>query len=539
MRKTILLSVLLFSVSLFAQINGMKNFPYPVSSGNCSSAMVQFNNNYYMFFYDSASTGFLRLAVSKSSDGNQWSTPVAIAADQSYDDFLSIAATVFKNKITVVFKGPDHKPNIITSADGTTFTTPVDVLIGSTITSRTQMNLFMYASADSLYITSGSGRFVTTADLVTWKAMSTYLLNPCVIPLSGTQEAFIYESVDNTIMLTVYNGTTYTTAINILPADMKGYYPRVAKGGDGSWYVVFRTKVNTTYNLPPWDIAYIKSTDNMATWSQPVMVTSYKGFDLLSSVMPGSAEPIITFFSDRPFFSTDKKPVISYCSLTAVDPEADSPALLWQNAYITNLSRVLTIQGIFANLQPGDVKYALIKKYLITDSVDLYDDGLHGDSLANDNIWGNKVAVRPYDSISYTFALKRNDLTGHSMTFGIYSMPSSDINSSYLFDADHFQLPMNNAGVLGDVMINGIAGGLLDGKVVLYSGGFYLSAVTPDKQIATAVASASRIQDYIPGRVDAQAIDPFPDIFVVRSTDAPFSIMDEMERRSYTGRRFL
>jgi hypothetical protein len=105
------------------------------------------------------------------------------------------------------------------------------------------------------------------------------------------------------------------------------------------------------------------------------------------------------------------------------------------------------------------------------------------------------------------------------------------VGASFLFNINNFVLPMNNQGILAAVTLsNGsrnVTLGEFQGKGVLFSGGFMMSGYTVDTNthaktvFANAVASASRIQDYTPGRTKADASDD-PQIYVVKRSDPDF-----------------
>ncbi|MDP4117333.1 MAG: hypothetical protein Q8903_14455, partial [Bacteroidota bacterium] len=102
--------------------------------------------------------------------------------------------------------------------------------------------------------------------------------------------------------------------------------------------------------------------------------------------------------------------------------------------------------------------------------------------------------------------------------------------NAYRFNINNINLPLNRSGVLADVSIAtpGIPsalqkGGVFDNQIFLFSGGFYLSGIDAQGHPWTnAVASASRIQDYLPGPV-GKSDDPKAQLYVVSSSDAPFS----------------
>ena len=109
-------------------------------------------------------------------------------------------------------------------------------------------------------------------------------------------------------------------------------------------------------------------------------------------------------------------------------------------------------------------------------------------------------------------------------TAKIYS-PSSINESgfngdSYRLNINNINLPMSRAGVMADVNIppDGTLG-RFDGFGFLYSGGFFLSGYSGSRLWANAVASASLVEDYVPGTVAKGSSDPNAGIYVVKRTD--------------------
>jgi hypothetical protein len=93
---------------------------------------------------------------------------------------------------------------------------------------------------------------------------------------------------------------------------------------------------------------------------------------------------------------------------------------------------------------------------------------------------------------------------------------------AFRFFINNINMPMNSSGVMGDVSIGGSSEGRIDGINFLFSGGFFLSGKNPNGSLwANAVASASRIQDFQPGRARAAASDD-AQIYVIDGANPPF-----------------
>jgi hypothetical protein len=96
--------------------------------------------------------------------------------------------------------------------------------------------------------------------------------------------------------------------------------------------------------------------------------------------------------------------------------------------------------------------------------------------------------------------------------------------TEYRFNINNINLPINNKGVLAAVNIppDGTLG-RYDGIGFLFSGGFMLSGLNADTLWANGVATASLIENYIPGNVGADQYDPRYKVYAVTKYDGPFS----------------
>ncbi|MBU2445747.1 MAG: T9SS type A sorting domain-containing protein [Bacteroidetes bacterium] len=138
----------------------------------------------------------------------------------------------------------------------------------------------------------------------------------------------------------------------------------------------------------------------------------------------------------------------------------------------------------------------------------------------------------------FSFSLSSSILLFGLIFFQLNFIPAQQLNSNksdkgetqsnssgaFVFHVNNIILPMNNRGVIGDVSIPPYpAGGYFQGKSFLFSSGFFMSGYTDTTLWANAVATASRIQDYLAGPVGANPSDPKNIIYVVDRIDPPFS----------------
>ena len=94
--------------------------------------------------------------------------------------------------------------------------------------------------------------------------------------------------------------------------------------------------------------------------------------------------------------------------------------------------------------------------------------------------------------------------------------------SQYRFFINNINMPMDNKGIMADVQLLDGQGGLYNNIEFLYSGGFWLSGYNGDSLWANAQATASQMENYIPGKVGSDPNDPLNKVYVVDKDDPPF-----------------
>ncbi len=100
---------------------------------------------------------------------------------------------------------------------------------------------------------------------------------------------------------------------------------------------------------------------------------------------------------------------------------------------------------------------------------------------------------------------------------------------AYYLKLDRFELPFTNNGILADVQISpNEAQAKFDGKPIIFSGGFLLGGymypgTAFEQRWINGVVTTHRIEDYYPGKVGMDRNDPNAKIYIVQSSDPPFS----------------
>ncbi len=96
------------------------------------------------------------------------------------------------------------------------------------------------------------------------------------------------------------------------------------------------------------------------------------------------------------------------------------------------------------------------------------------------------------------------------------------VGDAYALNINNIYMPLNRKGVLADVNVppNG-SEGQFGGHSFLFSGGFFLSGYSNGDLWANAVASASLVEDYLPGE-NGDPNNPDAQLYRVGSEDPPF-----------------
>ena len=94
---------------------------------------------------------------------------------------------------------------------------------------------------------------------------------------------------------------------------------------------------------------------------------------------------------------------------------------------------------------------------------------------------------------------------------------------AYRLFINNIDMPLNRKGIIAavDVPPDG-PGGMFNGNIFLFSAGFFLSGFADGQLWANAVASASLVEDYLPGTVEGGPGNPNAVLYVLNSQDEPF-----------------
>jgi len=86
---------------------------------------------------------------------------------------------------------------------------------------------------------------------------------------------------------------------------------------------------------------------------------------------------------------------------------------------------------------------------------------------------------------------------------------------------NNFSFPIDNKGIIADVNDRGVR---FNEKMVIFSGGFYLSGYAGKDCWSNGQFSSARINDYVPGPVGSSVYDSKNSVYLVTKYDSPFGL---------------
>jgi len=298
--------------------------------------------------------------------------------------------------------------------------------------------------------------------------------------------------------------------------------PKLYKDTQGNLHIFYREIKYAIGGFRNSDYFRISSSDNGVTWQTPVQLTRYKGDDANLNINPQSVSPIIVFSGLR--YSANGKTRLWFGDGLTMGDIAAPPVI-----YSTKMLPAVPALGdsIFFLVYAGYHQAGLNGKIIGTINelpveFNLYDDGLHNDSTANDGIFkGFAKIASPGDYGRLTV----------QMTGGPYSISSAEFTFAFLingvaamdgFSTGRLWVPFDRNGVIADVTIDGKSSLRYDSIPVIFSNGFSLSGIKDGAVWSASVMSASRIDDYQTGPAGVLPEDPRNGIYRVAIQDSVF-----------------
>lgn len=260
------------------------------------------------------------------------------------------------------------------------------------------------------------------------------------------------------------------------------------------------------------DIFYKKSTDNGLTWGNEERFTKYLGDDRNLN---------LTLFGQRPFVSFSTKRYNDsyqiYYGILELSSDSFTPPLILgpEITPYDAMNRSLTLNVTVFDDESVEGVYTFT---LDSTTVKLFDDGNHDDVNPGDSIYGNTVHISfqtnsPYGVIdpNQIFLPLRNNgtLADANVAFRVVSYVSAIDNN-------------DNISYMGQGLNSNIHSGRYAEAGFLFSGGLFISGYSNNTLWACAQATASRINNFLPGKVGMNPKDPINLVYNVYSSDPSF-----------------
>ncbi len=436
--------------------------------------------NYYMKFSD--------------DNGLTWSSPISFpGASALYINSYSSKLMNFNNEIWMLYNKYDRAAFVKSTDDGNSWTSEE----------------FIYQFDDNHLATS----------LHLFKANTKFIL--------------IYnykkEDYNNIEMITSSDsGATWSEETIVLNSENRSRYFSAVQKNENEIEIFYSKVLETQFDsIFQSDIYSMSTTDAGLIWSEESKFTNFVGNDSHPDITKTDEDVYISFRSARN--TGDNSFSIWYGK---IDTTIDSSA----SPYIYNIQHVkgpdsLSIQ-ITALIDDDTGLDSVLIDYSVNENilmpVQMFDDGLHNDSLDNDKIFGYRFAnFENFDLLKFNIRASDDQSNQVSSEEKIFYFSSESTVSSALIDINNIKLPINNRGILADVFIpdytnNGLHNGTYDGETFLFSGGFYMSGMANDNLWGNGILSASRIEDYQSGKINSDPNSPINQLYVVRSSDPAF-----------------
>ncbi|MCX8057238.1 MAG: T9SS type A sorting domain-containing protein [Ignavibacteria bacterium] len=317
----------------------------------------------------------------------------------------------------------------------------------------------------------------------------------------GTSQKDIYITYSD-------NGTSWSTPTPLLNSLEIEDKPIIVDDASDKKRIYFIKSFPTTItNFKQFDICYIQTTDNGATWSSPIKVTTHVSNDILLSYFKIQNDDYVLFTTDR--YKGYGEIDLAYKKVTDGIESETVPYfynVLWE--YVGN-SSAIKFKAYF--LETSSPLRVFIKTY--NGELELFDNGVSPDITANDNIYTNQISL---SSLAFENHIGVNSIFTHISNFGIPVQSKNDLTveiKAIVNNQNQFTFKRNIYFSLD---------GMFEDVNFLFSGGFMLSGYHNNFIWANGNFGGIRLQDYQFGKFGSSPSDPKNKVYKIRKTDPLF-----------------
>jgi hypothetical protein len=543
MKHLFYLIILLFlPISIYSQIEDITRLPVQNPSQSIKeSAPVWISENEIMIFYVSPTLD--TIYSTKSNDrGITWQEPKVVQLVElvTTQDLLYLTALRSNTgRILLAWSVRAESMKLIYSNDdGVNWSEPVEILGGGTIPvfrkSNEFLNLTQFETGEILlsfnpfygtflpyYKTSHDDGITWSEEAVEFPGMTGFTIRDLTIISVGRNSllgVFQFRKENNDGIysrLSTDGGNSWSDTVSIVNNPLNETRPKVIKAEDGSIQLIYLIENKSGFeNYKQNDIYLLESTDSGISWIEDRRFTHYIGDDKFINISGRDNKILLSIATER--FTNDYQ--ISFGILGETEEISTPPKVLELGiTEIDYVNKQFALNATVIDDENVDKVEVMFDETLDYD--ELFDDGAHNDLDSGDNVYGN-----------------------------IFNFVKPGANKSFMMDVNKIELPFSNKGILADVRVDVTSpiklnaydinnyfiskkdtisytfgsGARFEEGTFLFSGGFYLSGYSNGDLWANAVASASLVEDYLPGLVGGDPESSLNNIYVVYNDDIPF-----------------
>jgi hypothetical protein len=539
-----LIFCLFFLVNVFAQVSYPTHFQnqFDTVSNKESFFLGLPDNTMLMLWYERGNSA---IQTAKSYDGGlswDYSQYIVWFTEENPVDINAIVLNA--GRILVAFKNTKYKA-IYSDNNGETWSEPYELptlgvlsryKVANTSLSMLSDGTAVFVFSYQLSPSSPSQKIYTisSSDGINWsenQLIDSLGNNGNIVGINSNNIMLVYETYGNPNKDIVYRtssdgGINWSDQQILLSDAYNKFKPRIIKDNtDKLWLLYYRSDPTVFQGYSQNEIYFTTSTDQGLSWTVPDKFSDYAGEDELSSLSIWNGSPIVSFGSTRNQNFQDSFYQIYY-GFPETNSDVSTPPYLYDFSILPpqpEENEPIT----FRVLADDEISLYSVKAFIDNngsiDSLDMYDDGEHNDSLPGDNIYGAVIENGFPNGTMLIYDFLLTDVDNNTAGFkGSYvAIPNLVYLNTYLVEDNKLKLPLNNHGVLANVE-DTTQGLHFDESSVLFSGGFYLSGYYQNEVWTNAVASASLVEDYLPGPVGSIPNDFRNSLYIIKSSDLPF-----------------
>jgi hypothetical protein len=204
------------------------------------------------------------------------------------------------------------------------------------------------------------------------------------------------------------SGASWSEPVPVLNSEVDEVMPRVLRAVDGVLWLVYYKKLPAPVlsDAEQYDIHYMQSYNDGDSWTAPERFTHYVGYDGRHNAVLFDNRPFISFFSER--WASDIGQRQIWYGIIGTTQDNNPPPAVFNHAIADTIDESVIDIHAFVDDETGisDVKLFYSLNDVMGDPVQMYDDGLHGDWDANDNVWAGQIG--PFeigDQVYYGFSV--------------------------------------------------------------------------------------------------------------------------------------